>query len=254
MRLLVLAALLSAHYANADMTTDLKSGDFKAAYNSSLKEFRSTNREAQTMIDTYERVHKNINFQSNELLCKPDQSDAYHHACLGFTMEREMVSGKFWQDTVGRIAPDLLKIDADVKAHYEKQIQEKAASLAAKIRSEVETKLSECQAGTTIEELEKEKDCIQSIGKKYVGGIFSNSLYQKHVAAGPVYATLAPRLDSTESKLKDAIAKWQASPEGQLQEAAFHLCNAHSGKKINEQAVSDEQSVRPARFLCYSVL
>lgn len=243
MKIMAIAAFLVSFNAMADMASDLKSGDFKSAYDSSLREFRGSHREAQTLIDKYERVHKNITFQSNELVCKADQSDAFHHVCLGFTAEREMVSGKFWQDTVARIAPELLKIDEDVKTHYEKQIQEKSLALAQKIKPEIESTLADCKAGQSIEELEKEKSCIQSVGKQYVGAIFSNSLYQKHVAAGPVYSVLAPRLDSTEAKLKDAIAKWQASPEGQMQEAAFHLCNAHAGKQINEQAVADEFEV-----------
>lgn len=243
MKLILILVLLVSYNANADMLSDLKTGDFKAAYDSSLREFRGSSREAATLISKYERVSKNINFESTELVCKSDQSDAFHHVCLGFTAEREMVSGKFWQDTVSRLAPELLKIDEEVKAHYQKQIQDKATALAAKIKAEVETKLSECKSGAAIEDLEKEKSCIQAIGKNYVGGIFSNSLYQKHIAAGPVYTALAPRLDSTEAKLKDAVAKWQASPAGQLEESAFHLCNAHAGKNINQRAVADELEV-----------
>lgn len=243
MKLILFLGLLISYNANADMLNDLKSGDFKAAYDLSLSEFRGSTREAATLISKYERVSKNINFESTELVCKPDQSDAFHHVCLGFTVEREMVSGKYWQDTVTRLAPELLKIDEEVKAHYQKQIQEKSAALSTKIKSEVGSKLADCKAGTSIEDLEKEKSCIQAVGKQYVGGIFSNSLYQKHVVAGPVYATLSPRLDSTEAKLKDAIAKWQASPEGQLQETAFYLCNAHAGKNINQRAVADELEV-----------
>ena len=243
MKLIAALTILLSFNAYAGLEDDLKTGDFKAANDSAIREFRTASREAQTLISKYERVSKNINFESNELLCKSDQSDTYHHACLLFTVERELVSGKFWQDSVSRLAPELLKIDEAVKSHYEKQIQEKANALAQKIKPEVEAKLAECKPGQSIEELEKAKSCIQAVGKAYVGPIFTNSLYQKHVAAGPVYAILSPRLETTEKTLAAALEKWQASPEGQLQKSALYLCNAHSGKQINERAISEEKEI-----------
>lgn len=243
MRVVALIAFLIPYYANADLLSSLKSGDFQAANDSSLRDHRSAVREAQILISKFERVHKNINFQSNELVCKPDQSDSFHHVCLGFTLERELVSGKFWQDTVSRIAPELLKVDEEATAHYKALIKEKSEALAQKVKAEVEGKLAECKSGKTIEEMQTEKACIQSVGKNYVGGVFTNSLYQKHVVAGPVYAVLSPRLEGVESKLKEAIAKWQASPEGQIEEAAFNLCNAYASKNINQRAIEDEKEI-----------
>ncbi len=238
-QIIFITALLFSPLVFADFEGAMKSGDFKEAYNEALREFRSSNREAQSAINTYERVSKNINFQSNETLCRPDKSDTHHHACLLFTKEREMKLPYGWE----RAEAGLVEVEKRIRAHYEKVIEDKAKDLEAKIKMDVEPKVAACTEGKTVEELGVEMDCLNAISEKYIGDIFSNNLYQKFVTTGPFYSLVAPRLNKANSLRQKKTAEYDASPEGQKETVINKLCIAHAGAKKLKGNIEYEKSV-----------
>lgn len=237
--ILAIATLIFSPLVFADFEGAIKSGDFKEAYNEALQEFRSSNREAQSVISTYERVNKNIMFQSNESLCRSDKSDTHHHACLLFTKEREMKMSYGFE----RAESALVEAEKKVRAHYEKVIDDKAKDLAEKIRKDVEPKIAACAEGKTAEELGAEMDCLNAISEKYIGDIFSNSLYQKFVTTGPFYSLVAPRLNKANSLRQKKIAEHEASPEGKKEALAGTLCRAYWIKMNAEKSIASEKEV-----------
>lgn len=236
---LFLITLVFSQVAFAGFEESMKVGDFKAAYDDALREFRSSNREAQSAINTYERVWKNINFQSNELLCRADKSDTHHHACLLFTKEREMKMPFGWE----RAESGLVEVEKRIRAHYEKVIDEKAKELEAKIKSEADPKIAACKEGKTTEELGAEMDCLNALSEKYIGDIFSNNLYQKYVVSGPFYSTVSPRLNKANSLRQKKMAEYDASPEGQKEIILSKLCVAYAGAKTLKRNIDHEKSV-----------
>lgn len=238
-QIIFLTALLFSPLVFADFEEAMKSGDFKEAYNEALREFRSSNREAQSAINVYERVHKNITFQSNELLCRVEKSDSYHHACLLFTKDREMKMPFGWE----RAEAGLVEIEKKIRAHYEKLIDDKSKELEAKIKQETEPKIAACSEGKTADELSTEMDCLNSIAEKNIGDIFSSKLYQKYVVSGPFYSVIGPRINKANSLRQKKIVEHEASPEGQKEMLLAKLCVAHAGAKKLKGNIEHEKSV-----------
>jgi hypothetical protein len=238
-QIIFLTALLFSPLVFADFEEAMKSGDFKEAYNEALREFRTSNREAQSAINVYERVHKNITFQSNELLCRADKSESHHHACLLFTKDREMKMPFGWE----RAEAGLVEVEKKIRAHYEKLIDDKSKELEAKIKADAELKIAACTEGKTADELSAEMECLNAIAEKNIGDIFSNKLYQKYVTAGPFYSVIGPRINKANSARQKKIAAREASPEGKKEALATTLCRAYWLKMNSEKSIASEREV-----------